>query len=244
MTTLADLINDLVIANRILANEGVVDAFGHVSVRHPHHPDRYILSVSRSPELVEPGDIREFALDGTMLGDGGGQPYLERHIHGAIYEAEPEISAVIHSHAIDVLPFSVSSVPLRPVLMLASHGGAEIPVWDIADRFGDTTILVTDMAKGRDLAGRFAGHRVVLMRGHGFTAAGRSLMEVVRIAIYTPINARVLLQALSLAGDVKFLSEGEIRAREALGPGGTNVGIRRSWEYWARRAKCDHLLTD
>jgi HCOMODA/2-hydroxy-3-carboxy-muconic semialdehyde decarboxylase len=239
MTALAELINDLVIANRILAHEGIVDAYGHVSVRHPEHPDRYLLSRSLSPENVLHDDICEFTLAGEMIG-GGRKPYLERFIHGALYEARPEVGAVVHSHALDVLPFSVSSVPLRPVIHTSSHAGADVPVWDIRDRFGDTNLLVANMDQGRDLAVRMGEGRAVLMRGHGFTAAGRTLQEVLKVAIYLPKNARVLMEALKLGGEVTYVSAGEIALRDAPGPGGAE--IQRAWDYWARRAGCGEWL--
>ncbi len=231
--------DDIVIANRILAHEGVVDAYGHVSARHPHDPGRYLLSRSRSPELVEPDDIMEFLLDGTPVGEDRRQPYLERFIHGAIYEARPDIHAVMHSHADEVLPFSITSAPLRPVIHVAHVIGGTVPVWDIADRFGHTSLLVTNMDQGRDLAGCLACHRTVLMRGHGFSAAGRSLLEVVMQGVYMPRNARVLLDALRL-GAVKALSEEEIAIKGKVGPDAPEK--RRAWEYWAKRAGCAHLL--
>src|SRR3989449_2067842 len=166
MTEIDLAIRNLVVANRILANEGVVDAYGHVSVRHPLHPERYLLSRSRSPELVERGDVMEFMLDGTPVGGDTRPPYLERFIHGALYEARPEVQAVVHAHAEAVLPFTVSTTPLRPVVHMASFIGARIPGGDIRDSFGDTNLLVGDMAQGRDLARGLGSERVVLMRGH------------------------------------------------------------------------------
>src|SRR5262245_21618628 len=169
-------IGQLVIANRILANEGVVDAYGHVSIRHPHTPECYLLSWSRSPELVECTDIMEFTLDGKPVSDGRA-PYLERFIHGAIYEARPDIHAVVHAHAEDVLTFSRTTTPRRPVIHSGSFMGAHVPVWDIADNFGDqTNLLVTNMAQGRDLARCLGSNSVALMRGHGFAAAASSLI--------------------------------------------------------------------
>ena len=186
-------LRDVVIANRILAHEGVVDAYGHVSVRHPLDPTRYLLSRSRAPELVERGDIVEFDLEGKSVSGDTRAPYLERFIHGAIYEARPDVQAVVHAHAEAVLPFTISATPLRPVVHMASFIGARIPVWDIRDNFGDTNLLVVNMAQGRDLARGLGGERVALMRGHGFVAAGRSLPEAIRIGVYMPVNARVLL---------------------------------------------------
>jgi ribulose-5-phosphate 4-epimerase/fuculose-1-phosphate aldolase len=235
-------IGQLVIANRILANEGVVDAYGHVSIRHPRHPARYLLACSRSPELVERADIMEFTLDGNPVNDDGRAPYLERFIHGAIYEARPDIHAVVHAHAEDVLPFTITATPLRPVIHSGSFMGARVPVWDIADAFGDqTNLLVTNMPQGRDLARCLGGNSVALMRGHGFAAAAQSLIEVVRISVYVPRNARALMAAMRLGGEIKSLAQGEIAAR-AAGYKPYSVETWRAWEYWAKRAGCGHLV--
>jgi ribulose-5-phosphate 4-epimerase/fuculose-1-phosphate aldolase len=239
MSELERALRDLVIANRILANEGVVDAYGHVSIRHPLDPQRYFLSRSLSPELVQRGDIMEFGLEGAPAGEDGRTPYLERFIHGAIYEARPDVHAVVHSHADDVLPFTIATTRLRPVVHTASCIGERIPLWDIRDKFGDTKLLVTNMAQGRDLAGSVGSDNVVLMRGHGFAAAGRSLLEVVRIAVYMPRNAKVFIQAKQL-GRVKPLSRGEIEIRATTRPDAPEMW--RAWEYWAVRAGCGDML--
>ena len=233
--------NDLVVANRILANEDVVDAYGHVSVRDPKDPTRFYLARSLAPQLVEPGDIMAFDLEGNPLGGDKRQPYLERFIHAAVYEARPEVMSVVHAHAEDVLPFGITTAPLRPVIHSGSFMGAHVPVWDIRDRFGDTNLLVTNMAQARDLAKLLDQNNVALMRGHGFVAAARSLIEVVRMSVYTPRNARVQLAAARLGGDVKPLSPGEIAARNA-GYKPYSPETWRAWEYWATRAGCGHLL--
>lgn len=240
MTDLERAAADLVIANRILAHENVVDAYGHVSVRHPEDPKRFLLARSLSPEMVERGDVMEFDLEGNALGGDKRQPYLERFIHGAVYEARPEVVAVVHAHAEDVLPFGIASAPLRPVIHSGSFMGEEVPVWDIRDRFGDTNLLVTSMPQGRDLAVRLGGNNVALMRGHGFVAAARSLIEVVRMSVYVPRNARVQMAAMQL-GAVKPLSRGEIAARNA-GYKPHSPETWRAWEYWATRAGCKELL--
>lgn len=240
MTDLGPVLRDLVVANRILANEDVVDAYGHVSIRHPRDATRYLLARSLSPELVERDDIMEFALDGTPVGGDRRQPYLERFIHGAIYEARPDVHAVVHAHAEAVLPFTITPTPLRPVIHSGSFMGFHAPVWDIRDNFGDTNLLVANMAQGRDLARCLAGNNVTLMRGHGFAAAARSLIEVVRMSVYVPRNARALLAATGL-GEIKALSRGEIDAR-AAGYQPQSPETWRAWEYWARRAGCGHLL--
>ena len=242
MSDLDDAVNDIVLANRILAHEGVVDAFGHISLRHPHDPKKYLLSRARSPELVEHGDILEFSLASDIVGERSGRPYLERFIHGAIYEANPEINAVVHSHADAVLPYSISSVPLRPVIHTASECGHHVPVWDIRDKFGDTTLLVANQDQGRDLARCLGKNRVALMRGHGFAAAGRTLNEVLKTSVYLPRNAKVLTTAMLLGGDIIPLSEGEIAARDFLGPGGSDQ--TRMIEYWARRAGVGELIRE
>jgi len=235
-------IRDLVIANRILAREDVLDAYGHVSCRHPLKPDRYLLSRSLSPELVTAADIIEFALDGQPA-DGDKRPlYLERFIHGAIYQARPEVKAVVHSHAEDVLPFSITRVPLCCVAHVASDMGATVPVWDIADAFGDeTNLLVTNMAQGRDMAMCLGDNSVVLMRGHGFSAAAETLFKVVRLCVYLPRNARILLAAMRY-GEFKALSAGEMRTR--MGFKSDSPEMQRAWQYWARRAGCGDMLGD
>ena len=232
-------LRDLVVANRILANEDVVDAYGHVSIRSPINPERYFLSCSRSPELVQRSDIMEFRLDGTPVDGDSRNPYLERFIHGAAYEGNPATKAVVHSHADEVLPFTISTQPLLPVIHSAGLMGTEPPVWDIADKFGDTTLLVADMEQGRDLATSLATGRIVLMRGHGFTAAGRSLSEVVRLSIMLPRNARILTTALQFGG-LKPLSPGEVALRESMNPDGKE--FYRAWEYWAMRAGVGDML--
>lgn len=240
MPSLDDTIRELAAANRILAHNNVVDAYGHISVRHPRDPKRFLLSRSKSPELVEPEDILEFSLEGEVADGRKDKPYLERYIHAGIYEAHPEIMSVVHSHALEVLPFSISDVALKPVIHTASHCGAEIPVWDIADKFGDTSLLVTTREQGRDLARFLAKRRVALMRGHGFAAAGRTLGEVLKVSIYLPQNARVLMDAMRLGGKLKPLTAREIEIRDEAGPGGRELD--RAIEYWAAKAGCSHLL--
>src|SRR5436305_2270909 len=199
MSSLDSLIQDLVIANRILAREDVVDAYGHVSVRHPDNPHRFLIARSLAPELVGPDDIFELDLDGQPTRNDGCSIYLERFIHAAIFAARPDIMAVVHAHAEDTLPFGIAAAArLRPVIHSGSFIGPEVPVWDIADRFGDTNLLVTNMEQARDLALCLGGSSVALMRGHGFASAARSLIEVVRLSVYLPRNARALMRAKQL----------------------------------------------
>src|SRR6478735_8023998 len=199
MATVDTLIRDLVIANRILAREDVVDAYGHVSVRNPDNAGHFFLSRSVSPELVERDDIVELGLDGQPVRDEKRALYLERFIHAAILEARPDIQSVVHAHAEDILPFGITqATPLRPVIHSGSFIGANVPVWDIADKFGDTNLLVTNIEQGRDLAKCLGHDSVALMRGHGFASAGRSLIEVVRMSVYLPRNGRALMRAKQL----------------------------------------------
>src|SRR5215510_9884366 len=191
MSTLDTVIQDLVIANRILAKEDVVDAYGHVSIRHPDKPNHFFIARSLAPDLVERDDIVELGLDGQPVRDEKRPLYLERFIHAAIFEARPDIHAVVHAHAEDTLPFGIAqATSLRPVIHSGSFIGANVPVWDIADKFGDTDLLVRNMDHGRDLAQCLGSNNVALMRGHGFASAARSLIEVVRMSVYLPRNAR------------------------------------------------------
>ena len=243
MSNLDAVIQDLVIANRILAKEEVVDAYGHVSARHPDNPRRFLIARSLAPELVGRDDIVELDLDGQPMGDEWRGLYLERFIHAAIFAARPEVMAVVHAHAEDTLPFGIAqAAKLRPVIHSGSFIGATVPVWDIADNFGDTNLLVTNMAQASDLAKCLGGNSVALMRGHGFAAAARSLIEVVRLSVYLPRNARALMRAMQLGGEIKYLSQGEIAARNR-GYSPYSVETWRTLEYWANKAGCGHLLT-
>jgi HCOMODA/2-hydroxy-3-carboxy-muconic semialdehyde decarboxylase len=226
----------LVAANRILANEGVVDAFGHVSVRDPRNAERFWLSRSRSPALVEPEDLMEFALDGAAIDARGRTPYGERMIHAAVYAARADVQSVVHHHAYCVLPFTITTEPLRPVVHTASVIGAEIPVWDIRTKFGGTDMLVRSIEQGRDLAAALARNTCLLIRGHGAVVVGASVERAVLTAIYLQVNANVLLQALPL-GEPKPLSAEEIeRSAEAqFSP----LALDRSWEYFCQRAGVD-----
>jgi HCOMODA/2-hydroxy-3-carboxy-muconic semialdehyde decarboxylase len=226
----------LVAANRILANEGVVDAFGHVSVRDPRNAERFWLSRSRSPALVELDDLMEFSLDGAAVDARGRTPYGERMIHAAVYAARADVQSVVHHHAYGVLPFTITGEPLRPVVHTASVIGAEIPVWDIRAKFGGTDMLVRSIEQGRDLAAALARNTCLLIRGHGAVVVGASVERAVLTAIYLQVNANVLLQALPL-GSPKPLSAEEIeRSAEAqFSP----LALDRSWEYFCQRAGVD-----
>lgn len=225
-------LDELVTANRILAREGVVDSFGHVSIRHPERPDRYLLSRARAPECIEVEDLIEFTLDGTAIDAGGRQPYAERFIHGAVYQMRAGVGAVVHHHSPSVIPFSVTRASLSPIMHMCAGIGARVPTWDSRTAFGDTNLLVTTMDMARHLAAALGDRPVVLMRGHGAVVAGASLREAVFNSIYLQLNAELQLKARAL-GEVTFLSDGEIAA--VLRTRGSFT-FERAWEYWCRRA--------
>jgi ribulose-5-phosphate 4-epimerase/fuculose-1-phosphate aldolase len=232
MATLDYLIEELVTANRILAREGVVDSFGHVSVRHPDNPQRYLLSRSRAPDCIEKDDIMEFALDGTPVDTRGRAPYLERFIHGALYEARSDVTSVVHNHSESVIPFGVTDRKIKPIFHMGASIGHEVPVWDSHDHFGDTALLVENMEMGRDLAKLIGAGATALMRGHGATVAGTSIRQAVYVSVYLEVNARLQKQAMDM-GEVKFLTAGEV---DKVASRTGSYGINRAWENWCRRA--------
>jgi ribulose-5-phosphate 4-epimerase/fuculose-1-phosphate aldolase len=230
---LKDLIEDLALANRMLAHEGVLDAFGHVSARHPSDPGRYLLPRSRSPALIEPGDILEFTLDSEPVKPPKVHMYAERVIHGCIYQARPDVMAVCHHHAPAIMPFAIAGKPIVPVFHLGAAMGEEMPFWDQHDEFGDTNLLVVKQEEGNSLARALGRHPAVLMNRHGATVVGGGLKELVSRAIFICQNAEYQLRALML-GAVNPLHRGEIKLAGAIS-GLPNV-VMRTWEYWSARA--------
>ena len=228
----ADLRHELAVANRILAHEGIIDAFGHVSIRHPDDPGRYFLSRSRSPELVEPGDILEFDLESQPVKPPTVQLYAERVIHGEIYKMRPDVIAVCHHHAAAIMPFCISGDPIVPVFHLGAAMGAVAPFWDSREDFGDTNLLVMKPAEGASLARALGKHSIVLMRRHGATVVGTGLRELVFRAIYSCDNARYLSEAKRL-GNFSPLTPGEIEMAQAIYQ--FPSAQSRAWEYWATR---------
>jgi ribulose-5-phosphate 4-epimerase/fuculose-1-phosphate aldolase len=229
---LADVRYQVALANRMLGNEGVLDAFGHVSVRHPNDPGRYLLSRSRSPAVIEADDILEFTLDSEPVVPPTAHLYAERVIHGCIYQARPDVMAVCHHHAPAVMPFAIAGVPIVPVFHLGAAGGETVPFWNQRDEFGDTNLLVVKPEEGRSLARALGPHGAVLMNNHGATVVGRDLHELVSRAIFMCQNAEYQLKAKML-GDVATLTPGETRLASTLNalPNVTN----RTWEYWTLR---------
>jgi ribulose-5-phosphate 4-epimerase/fuculose-1-phosphate aldolase len=230
----ASLIDDLVAANRILSDQGVVDGFGHVSVRHETEPARFLLARSMAPGLVTPDDILEFDLDGDALEPRGRALYAERFIHSEIYKAYPDIMAVVHSHSPSIIPFGATNVPLRPIYHMSSFLGAGVPIFEIREAGGPATdMLIRDPALGAAVAQRLDGSAVVLLRGHGNVVVGDSIEQVVFRAIYTEINAKLQAEALRLGqGEVTFLN-----AEEAANATATNNAVLgRPWELWKQQA--------
>ena len=223
------LVADLVTANHILYDQRVVDAFGHVSVRHDKYPDRFLLARSMAPALVSTADILEFDLDGNPLTAKGRPVYLERFIHGEIYRARPDVGAVVHSHSHAVIPFGVvRSHKLRAIFHMAGFVGVDTPIFDIRDVVGDgSDLLIRNRELGEALARALGDKSVVLMRGHGATVAAATLQQAVFGGVYVDVNARLQLQAIGL-GAVNYLTEAEGRA--AAFTNASNIG--RAWELW------------
>ena len=227
------LLRDLIDANHILFDQGVVDGFGHVSVRHDKRSDRFLLARSTAPALVAATDVLTFDLDGNVLGDDPRTPYLERFIHGEIYRARPDVSAVVHSHSPCVIPFGVASgTPLRALCHMSGFLRSATPVFEIRSVAGPASdLLIRDRTLGAALARSLGSHAVVLMRGHGSTVVGKSLRQAVFRAVYTEINARLQAEAMRL-GPVTYLSEEEAEHASA-----TNDGqINRAWVLWKIRS--------
>ena len=231
MANLDSILDDLVAANRILAGLNVLDGFGHVSVRHPDRPDRFLLSRSLAPELVTRNDIQTYDLDSNVL-DGGTRPsYLERFIHGRIYARRQDIVAVVHSHAATVVPFAASSVSLKPIYHMSSFLRTGAPVFEIREKFGMTDMLVRSNAQGEALAEKLEDKSTVLMRGHGYCTVGGSIPEAVFRAYYALLNADLQHRAITLGGSVTYLS-----AEEAMKYDETNRSvIERPWTLWKQK---------
>jgi ribulose-5-phosphate 4-epimerase/fuculose-1-phosphate aldolase len=229
------VIDDLVMGNRILYVQDVVDSYGHISARHPHHPDRFLMSRARAPGLVVAADIMEFGLDGELIGADARPIYSERFIHSEVYRARPDVHAVVHSHSPTVVPFSVTQVPLKPIR--AAFLFPEVPVFDTRASAGWTNLLISNAALGKALAQTLGKNSVALMRGHGNVVVAPSVRVVVYRAIYTEANAKLLLQAKMLGGPITYLAPEEAALMEKeqsrQRPG---HGHNRTWEMWKQEA--------
>jgi len=233
----AYLIADLAAASRILAAQGVVDGFGHVSLRHPSAPDRYLMARSVAPALVTPDDIIEYDLDSTPVNPDGRASFLERFIHGEIYKARPDIQSVVHSHSPSVIPFGLVRVPLRAMFHNAAFIAAGVPVFDIREKFGATDMLVGNREKGVVLASVMGGKDVVLMRAHGSVACGPTLQTAVFRAVYTEVNARIQHWTMALEGGATMaaLDIEEGRLADAI----NQTASMRAWELWRSKVRAE-----
>lgn len=226
--TEADARLEVARGGRILYAQGVVDAFGHLSRRHPDRPDRFLMPRSMAPGLVTPDDVVEHDLTGEPVGSPGARVFLERFIHAEIYRARPDVVAVAHSHAAAVVPFTVVDAGLRPVAHTCGFLHGVGPAFDVAALRGDgTDLLIRDAELGRALSAHLGDAAVALMRGHGFTAVGQSVPEAVFRAIYTATNCTLQLAAVQL-GRPRFLSGAEAAACEVT----NRAQVGRSWDLW------------
>lgn len=236
-TDLNTALDDLVAANRILYRQGVVDGFGHVSIRHPERKERFLMSASLAPGRVTKADIMEFDLEGRPIDRRGRSIYSERFIHSELYKARSDVNAVLHSHSPTVIPFSVSQVPLRPILNSAGFLAPNVPVFEMRKVAGSGSLLVTDGARGKALAETLGDRPVALMRGHGNVVVGPTVQRVVARAIYTEVNARLLWQAITLGGPLVYIDAEEGKAGEAnRDRNEAGHGTDRIWQMWVEEA--------
>jgi len=227
------LIEDLVVAYRVLAEHGVIDAYGHVSVRSDRDPERYFLARHVAPELVTESDIIEYDLDSVPRDAGDRVSVRERFIHGEIYKVRPEIVCVVHNHSPSVVPFSATAQPLRPIFHMSAFVGLGVPNFEIRDAQRGTDLLVKTPYLGQALARTLGGHPAALMRGHGSVTVGESIARAVGRSIYLEQNARMQLQAMLIAGGdgrVTYMDDEEVA--ESAG----RQEYDRAWHLWRTRA--------
>lgn len=229
------LLADLAAASRILAAQGVVDGFGHVSLRHPQAPDRFLMARSIAPALVTPEDVIEYDLDSDPCNANGRGSFLERFIHGEIYRVRPDVMSVVHSHSPSVIPFGLVGVPMRAMFHNAAFIAAGVPVFDIRAKFGATDMLVSDGTKGVALAEAMGKKDIVLMRAHGSVACGPTLQTAVFRAVYTEVNARIQHWAQALGSGAAIAALDPEEGRLADGPNQT-AGMR-AWDLWRTQVR-------
>ena len=231
----AELLADLAAASRILVAQGVVDGFGHVSMRHPSAPGRYLMARALAPALVTPKDIIEYDLDSNPCNAAGRGSFLERFIHGEIYKARPEVMAVVHSHSPSVIPFGLVDVPMRAMFHNAAFIAAGVPVFDIREKFGATDLLVSDGSKGVALTEIMGKQDVVLMRAHGSVACGAALETAVFRAVYTEVNARIQHWTAALAGGapIAALDAEEGQFADVI----NRTAGMRAWDLWRTQVR-------
>ncbi len=230
-----DFIADLAAASRILADRGVVDAFGHVSHRHPDAPDRYFMSRSMAPALVTPDDIIEYSLDSVPCNAEGRGSFLERFIHGEIYKARPDLNSIVHSHSPSVIPFGLVDKKVQAMFHNAAFLAAGVPVFDISEKFGKTDMLVSDCPKGIAFAEVLGDRDVALMRAHGSVACGANLQLAVFRAVFTEVNARVQHWTVALSDGMPIAALDEEEGRLADVP--NQMACMRSWDLWRRAVR-------
>lgn len=236
-TSLLEACRELALGNRIVANEGVLDAFGHVSMRHPDNPNRYFLSRSRAPQLVSPEDFIEYDLESRPIREPSATQYSERVIHGEIYKARPEVMSVCHHHSPAFMPLLATGTDYVPVFHLGAVGGIKPPMWDQHDEFGDTNMLVVKPEEGASLARALGQQWMVLMKRHGVTVAGVNVRDCVFRIIYAARNAEYQVQAMTLGrgSTIDQLSPGETELAGVIST--KTTGLTRAWEYWAMRVE-------
>ena len=233
---LASARDDLAAASRILVDQGVFDAAGHVSMRHPQNPARYLMSRSLAPQLVTADDIMEFTLESEPVDAQGPRPFIERFIHGEIYRARPDVWAVAHGHSASVVPFGLVGVPMLATYHNAAFIAYGVPVFDIRSKFGKTDIVIDTAEKGAALAQSLGDKCVALLRAHGFVAVAPSLPAAVFRAIFTEVNARVQLQAMALGAGQEIGVIACLDAEEGRKADAVNLAtVGRSWELWKKR---------
>jgi len=232
-SVIASTMADLAAASRILATQGVVDAFGHVSLRHPEVPGRYLMARSVAPALVTPDDIMEYDVDSNPINANGRSSFLERFIHGEIYKARSDIQSIVHSHSPSVIPFGLVREPVEAMFHNAAFLAAGVPVFDIREKFGATDMLVGNREKGLALASVLGSKDVVLMRAHGSVACGPTLQSAVFRAVYTEVNARIQHWTVALAARasdaaIAALDPEEGRLADVI----NQTAGMRAWELW------------
>jgi ribulose-5-phosphate 4-epimerase/fuculose-1-phosphate aldolase len=241
------VLEDLAAASRILVDQGVFDAAGHVSMRHPGSPDRFLMSRSLAPALVTADDIMEFSLECEPLDSlrslgasrsissaaGDRKPFIERYLHGGIYKRRADVMAIAHGHSAAVIPFGLVATPMRATYHNAAFLAAGVPVFDIREQFGATDIVISSAEKGAALAAALGDKAVLLLRAHGFVAVAPTLQSAVFRAIFTEVSARVQLQAAALGGPIAALDEEEGRKADAI----NLATVGRSWELWKSRVR-------
>ena len=223
-------LDDLVAAYRTLAEHGVIDAYGHVSMRSPENPQRYFIARSLAPEVVQPEDVMEYDLDSVPLDERGRESVRERFIHGEIFKARPDVIAVVHNHSPSVIPFGAAGVPMRPIYHMAAFVGEGVPVFEIRDFEKGTDLLVKTPSLGQALAKTLGAKPATLMRGHGATVVGENLPRAVGRSIYLELSARLQMQALLLSKNVTYLDDAEVRASNPV------QNYKRAWPMWRERA--------